>query len=392
MEPVICSKIPALTTIRNGILTVNYDVLNRYYKNVNMDFCNYQVIIRNYNKSNRDDETELAADKIIFKNNTLVKDDFVLVKCYNNSGRDVFYSNTHANGAIDAESYRKYGPQLLTSIDPKNYSIFSPFFASNKSNQVKINMSPNVINDTVRFFNYSPNDNQILSLLMIGIDSTSRLNFLRGLSNTRRYLLSQRTESFTFKGYIKVGDNTYPNMLALLTGKSLEEYPEDFGEEEYFDNCSFVWKAFKKSKIDYSTAYIEDSPNMATFNYFKKGFYNPPTDFYYRPFSLESDKLSEKEENCIRDKHEVLALLEYSRDLMISFKAWPYFCLTYTNRLTHDELNGIKFVDEMLVNYFTDLFKANALENTLIVIFGDHGLRFGEFRETYIGTLFITIN
>ncbi|CAK9291655.1 unnamed protein product [Gordionus sp. m RMFG-2023] len=387
MIPLICSKIPALTTIRNGILTVNYNILNKYYKKVNLDFCNYQVILRNYNESNPDDNTKLSVDKIFFINYTLVKDDFVLVKCYNKSG--VFYSNTHANGAIDIVSYLKYGPQHLSRFDPMNYSVFSTSVTSNKSNQIKVSIRPNVINNTIRFFKHSPIENRIMSLLMIGIDSTSRLNFIRGLSNTRRYLMSQRNESFTFKGYIKVGDNTFPNLVALLTGKFMEEYPENFGEADFFDNYSFVWKAFKKSKIAYTTAYIEDSPNMATFNYVKKGFYDPPTDFYYRPYSLESNKLFKKRDNCIRDKHEVLALLEYSRDLMISFKSWPYFCLTYTTRLTHDDLNGIKYVDEMLVNYFTDLFKANALENTLIIIFGDHGMRFGGFRETYIGKKYL---
>ncbi|CAK9301563.1 unnamed protein product [Gordionus sp. m RMFG-2023] len=385
MEPLICSNITALTTIRNGILTFNYDVLNLYYSKVNMEFCNYQVILRNYSTTNPDEDTELS-DKILFKNDTLIKDDFILVKCYNDSGKHVFYSNTHNNGAIDAESYRKYRHQHPTRFGPNNYSVFSTNATSNKTNQSKINMIPIVNNETVKSFQHFPIDNRILNLLMIGIDSTSKLNFIRGLSNTRQYLLSQRNESYTFNGYIKVGDNTFPNLVALLTGKFVKEYPKDFGEH-YFDNYSFVWKAFEKSKINYTTAFIEDCFEMATFNYFKKGFYNPPTDFYYRPYSLESNNLLENKDKCIRDKHEVLALLEYSRDLMISFKSWPYFCLTYTARLTHEELNGIKYVDEMLVNYFKDLFKANALENTLIIIFGDHGMRFGKFRETFMGTL-----
>ncbi|CAK9295170.1 unnamed protein product [Gordionus sp. m RMFG-2023] len=378
--PLTCSKVPALTTLQNSILKINYNVLKKYYKKINLDFCKYHVILRDYKAKNPDDYTKLSLDEIVFKNHTFVREDFVMVKCYDKKkgakGGVIFYNNTHANGVIDAITYLKYRRKSnRTRPNPKNYKIFltSPI----KINKIKVGNSPKVKNNK---------NKKILSVLMVGIDSTSRLNFLRGLPNTHRYLSSQRKDNFMFNGYIKVGDNTFPNLVPLLSGKFIEEYPKSFGKI-YFDNISFVWKAYRKSKIDYATAFIEDTPNLATFNYVRKGFYDPPTDFYYRPYSIESNKLFRKEEDCIQDKHEVQALLEYSKDLMVSLKSWPYFCLTYTTQLTHNYLNNIKYLDKLFLNYFKSLFASKSLENTVVIIFGDHGMRYGDFRKTFIGMM-----
>ena len=50
------------------------------------------------------------------------------------------------------------------------------------------------------------------------------------------------------------------------------------------------------------TYYLEDAPNMNTFNYAKKGFEKPPTDYYLRTFFKAMDQ--DTSNNCYLDRSE----------------------------------------------------------------------------------------
>lgn len=87
-------------------------------------------------------------------------------------------------------------------------------------------------------------------------------------------------------GYNRVGDNTYPNVMALLTGKLAEERP--FG---WIDRTPFLWKDF--SSAGYRTLLVEDSfIENHVFNIWVDplnspgGFHSVPVDYYFRPLSV----------------------------------------------------------------------------------------------------------
>jgi len=87
-------------------------------------------------------------------------------------------------------------------------------------------------------------------------------------------------------GYNRIADNTYPNMMALLTGKLARERPAG-----PIDNTELLWRHFKS--IGYKTLYAEDSLIFnQIFNIWAGndrspgGFIKQPTDFYYRPLSV----------------------------------------------------------------------------------------------------------
>ena len=91
-------------------------------------------------------------------------------------------------------------------------------------------------------------------------------------------------------GYNKVGDNTFPNLAAVLTGLTMEQLKNQCWTSSNipFDKCPFIWKDY--SELGYVTAYAEDQPPGSTFNYHKTGFVIPPTDYYIRPFLLASEE------------------------------------------------------------------------------------------------------
>lgn len=55
------------------------------------------------------------------------------------------------------------------------------------------------------------------------------------------------------------------------------------------DNCDFMWSRCRKLGI--VTAYGEDEAVLNTFNFYRTGFVNPPTDVYLRPYFHAAETL-----------------------------------------------------------------------------------------------------
>ncbi|PRD19775.1 UNVERIFIED_CONTAM: hypothetical protein NCL1_56404 [Trichonephila clavipes] len=226
-----------------------------------------------------------------------------------------------------------------------------------------------------------------LNVILAGIDSVSKLNFLRHFRKTRKFL-NEKLTPFEMNGYTKVGDNTFPNLVPMLTGHFVEHYwNESLRDIMYFDEIDHIWKDYAKK--GYRTFYAEDSPFTGTFNYIKRGFYDPPTDYYIRPLmlALEYSTLKEKstKEHCLNSQLETDLIYDYLRNFIKTMGDRPHIAFAMVSTMTHDYLNRAGWADEPAVNLLEDLLDMGALNNSLFVIFSDHGLRFGKIRYTYVG-------
>jgi hypothetical protein len=124
-----------------------------------------------------------------------------------------------------------------------------------------------------------------VSVLILGVDAVSRLNMERELPQLRQVLLSPPLSAIPMLGYNKVGDNTFPNVVPLLTGLAESQLAQACSWRDAktkIDACPFIWRLF--TERGYRTAYGEDCTWMSTFNYAKTGFVQPPVDYYARPF------------------------------------------------------------------------------------------------------------
>ena len=120
-----------------------------------------------------------------------------------------------------------------------------------------------------------------LSVLIVGADSVSRLNMIRKMPRTRHLLAS--LGAVEMLGYNKIEDNTFPNLVPLLTNLSIPElrracWPQD---TVHFDACPFVWRRF--SQEGYVNMFAEDAAWMGLFHYERLGFLNQPTEYDPRP-------------------------------------------------------------------------------------------------------------
>lgn len=232
----------------------------------------------------------------------------------------------------------------------------------------------------------SPN---ILSVLFVGIDSISRLNMIRTLPKSYQFVKENNWIELT--GYNKVADNTFPNLMAIFTGlNETQAYkickPKQVG---YLDKCNFLWYDF--SRFNYVTAYAEDDAAINTFNYNKKGFVDEPTDFYFRPYVLASEKLKITKKDgmiyCTGPETAGERILNIAKYFAGTLKNSSHFGVFWMNSFSHNEINSPSGMDGKIYKFLRYLTDEGVLENSMVVFLSDHGLRFGKIRYTRSGWL-----
>ncbi|GFR90831.1 hypothetical protein ElyMa_004313700 [Elysia marginata] len=154
---------------------------------------------------------------------------------------------------------------------------------------------------------------EILNVMILGIDGMSKQNMIRTLPKTRDFLLGT-LKAKEMLNYNKNGMNTFPNVITLLTGKTVSEISSQYSWNtgKFFDNIPFVWDEF--AEAGYRTQMALDSSRITSFHCSKQGFSRPPVHYYHRPLVLESDSdnvVRHKDGNCVGDKPEVTLLLDY---------------------------------------------------------------------------------
>ncbi|XP_058836492.1 uncharacterized protein LOC131693036 isoform X2 [Topomyia yanbarensis] len=229
-----------------------------------------------------------------------------------------------------------------------------------------------------------------LSVLLVGIDSISRLNLIRAMPLTAQHLYD--TGWFELKGYNKIDDNTYPNLMAILTGyNNTLAYdvcnPRKVGQLE---TCPFIWNYFADS--GYATAYAEDEASINTFNYHKFGFVKQPTDYYLRPIALAAEKhLTKKTKNsltfCLGYQNYADFIYQYALDFADFYKDEASFGLFWTNTFSHNDISDPSCMDSRIKYYIEEMENRGILNNSMVVFFSDHGIRFGAVRSLLTGWL-----
>jgi hypothetical protein len=152
-----------------------------------------------------------------------------------------------------------------------------------------------------------------------------------------------------------VGDNTFPNMMVMLSGLAAYNRDETLGpfignrsaSTGNFDQYPIVWKNF--SSQGYVTMYTEDQPEINTFSYLAKGFYQPPTDYYARPFWLALDdqtKFASKDIRCLGHVPKHVILWNYTEQFVNKMHKGrnAFFLYSFLNILSHDKLNSIQVI------------------------------------------------
>jgi hypothetical protein len=110
------------------------------------------------------------------------------------------------------------------------------------------------------------------------------------MNDTLAYL-TQTLSAVEMKGFAKVGVNTVPKMIPMLTGLTHDEFrsSECIKDKKHLDSCSsIIWNSF--SANGYRTSLAEDLAYATIFkSKWKYAFNDPPTDYYIRPFFAHTE-------------------------------------------------------------------------------------------------------
>lgn len=218
------------------------------------------------------------------------------------------------------------------------------------------------------------------SVLILGMDSVGRLNFQRSMPKVASFF--KKNNFYDLKGYNKVGDNTYPNLIPVLTGMSMEESTEMNCRPTIqggLESCPLVWKEFEKN--GYVTAFTEDFARTSTFNHNKRGFLKAPVDYYGRSgIQQMEDQIQTLGDvfwgGCAAPRYVVEHIYNQSLEFAEFYKGKPYFGIFWTNSLTHEDVGDMLFMDNILLDVLKQTKSRGILSDSIVIVMGDHGHRF----------------
>lgn len=218
------------------------------------------------------------------------------------------------------------------------------------------------------------------SVVFLGIDSVSRINLERSMPETYSFL--RKNAFLSLNGYTKIADNTLPNLAAILTGRNLGQLHQYCGANRHvFNNCELIWDRFKKQR--YITAYGEDYVRLNTFQLNGGGFSKPPTDIYLIPYLRASEQLSSLYRNitgyCSGPETSGERIMNVAKDFITTFRGYPKFGFFFTATFSHDDINFPSIMDGKVADFLESAYK-NLDNNTILILFSDHGSRGGKFR------------
>jgi len=67
------------------------------------------------------------------------------------------------------------------------------------------------------------------------------------------------------------------------------------------------------------------------------------------------------------------------------FYATPHASFSFITRLTHEDVRKAAVADGPYERFLRRLRDEGLLDRTVLVLYSDHGVRFGDLRRTYVG-------
>ena len=187
-----------------------------------------------------------------------------------------------------------------------------------------------------------------------------------------------------------MGHNSYPNVMALVSGETGGPYPPpapEGGGLYLLDRERQAIMQTVYTRHGYTSLHMEDLEIYGTFARDKEiGLAQPPTDLYYRgPFmamykmNLLNSLVGKSDcYACTQDELLHVQELQVIGDFLSSYSGVPNIMFVHLAQYSHNDINMAKLYDEDLKSMISTLLEKGALTSTYLMIFGDHGFQRGE--------------
>ncbi|KAI6186312.1 hypothetical protein M3Y98_00119500 [Aphelenchoides besseyi] len=239
-----------------------------------------------------------------------------------------------------------------------------------------------------------------VSIAILQIDSTSRNQFYRHMPRTLQFM--RQNEFQILRGYTKSGDNSAINTLALLAGMGFEtKYrgldsflkPGQFLNENQTrdDILKYVDMVFNRMKRDGCATLWNDDIGKAEGGLFSyqafNGFRRPPADHYFRPYYTYLYRNLNAQSVCVNGEFVIPKWLNLWERFSTMHADRCHFSFNHISFFTHANGNNLELYDWPLLDALTRMKTAGVLNNTVLLISGDHGQRIHPIKHTYYGKI-----
>lgn len=289
----------------------------------------------------------------------------------------------------------------MSLLFDEEVSLELPVFIKSHVFRIQCSNDTDIVYDMAHFNpfwnEYAKPDNEIVlessgtpSVLILGIDSVSRSHAIRNLQKSYKFLTDE-FQTYDFIGYSKIGENTWPNLVPLLTGRSHRDFPLVEHLKRYADGMPLLWK--EKNMKHIASFFAEDRPDISTFNYEKSGFNKCPTDFYYRPYTLAQHTfepvfgrpLGKPSWDCYGLRNHFDLQIEYLKGFFNKYQGYRKLAYFWSNQAGHEDFTTLTRFDKPLMDFLNWLKTSRNIQNTILFILSDHGFRIGGASLTHIG-------
>ncbi|KAL1436194.1 hypothetical protein MTO96_010931 [Rhipicephalus appendiculatus] len=218
-----------------------------------------------------------------------------------------------------------------------------------------------------------------LSVLVVGIGSVSRLNSMRHLRKTRRYL-SSKLNAYEFLGFTAVTNDPLESQISLLAGLDLREM-WSLPQERDFHVPLHLVSAY--SGRGYATLFAVDSTkDDSPFVDDRRGYGNPPVDYSTRTFVQATEKL-EQNASCQSLTSRSEALLRYVRAVFqLDTAPVPKFGYVWLSQHGRGGVNAVGYLDQPLKFFLRNLSESGVLNRTALLLLSNYGKRAGSMTLT----------
>ncbi|CAD5227242.1 unnamed protein product [Bursaphelenchus xylophilus] len=235
-------------------------------------------------------------------------------------------------------------------------------------------------------------------VVVLLIDSMSHSQYIRSMRKTRDYL-QFTLQSIEFPYVTKVALNSRPNAYGFfITDEPIEKYENKFGIyttadfkpklcQVGLDNRDFI--GFDFNRNGYVTLNNEDWQFGAFSWPGCKGFERPFTNHSNKPFIIRATGKDYKNSVYQRNLYQGVCkeghqhMLEYLKDFFAKYESTPTFSLSWFTDLAHADPNALFRVDGEFLEFFQK--NSKKLENSFVLLMGDHGNRINDIRTTKTG-------
>jgi hypothetical protein len=166
------------------------------------------------------------------------------------------------------------------------------------------------------------------------------------------------------------GRNSEPNMRKVYCGSG---------------NCHKTSLLRLYKQAGYSTSLLESYsyqlPNYIPHNAVDRVL----ASNYFGEYGGDTVELYNKRSGCVTGTTWIVdEMLDYLRDRFITMRLGGWFSINnIIDSHTEDELNNYAVMDSKFHDFLLDLNKSEALDNTILILLGDHGLHGHDWKELW---------